>query len=344
MMKNNDNPQGYSLMFVIVNQGKGSKILQAISEMGICGAAAFYGRGTVPNHILKFLELADVRKEVVMVAMSSSDEQKIVNALIDKFSLNRPNKGIIFTLPLSAVYGRGHHYQGPAFCPREGTPWQAVMTIVDKGNTDKILDYVDDHGFPRGTVIDAHGSADKSNKFFNLMFESEKDLLLMITPREQASPLADLLTDHLNLNQPNSGILALFNLHQAAGITLPSQEERSFTPGPIKGCGGYSAIFIIIENDKDEAVIQSAERAGSTGGTIIHARSICSYYGKNFLSHGVEEEREIIFIIAEDEKTQAISQRVSDDLGLGPEGTGKGIILVAPLCSVIGLAPEIIDK
>ncbi len=338
MMINNDHTvQGYSLMFAIVNQGKGSKILHTIAEMGICGGTAFYGRGTVPNHILKLFELADVRKEIVMAAMPAADEQKILDALISKFSLNRPNKGIVFTFPLSAVYSRNYAYQGPAFCPVEGTPWQAVVTIVDKGKTDKVLDYVDDHGYPRGTVIDAHGSADKSKKFFHLMFETEKDLLLMITGREQASPLADLLTDHLDLNQPNSGILALFNLKETAGITPPPSANTA-AGGIIKGCGGYSAIFVIVENDKDEAVIQSAELAGSTGGTIIHARGMCPYYGKIFLSHGIEEEREIIFIIAEDEKTEGICRQISGDLGLGPGGAGRGIILAAPICSVIGMA------
>lgn len=330
--------QENSLMFVIVNQGKGSKVLDCILGMGIHGATAFHARGTLPNHILKLLELADVRKEIIMFAMPTCREKEVLEKLVTKFRFDQPNKGIVFTVKLSGVYGSRFLKQQVSLVAREekGSDLQAVMTIVDKGNTDRILEYMEEQGFPRGSVIDAHGSANKSNKIFDLMFESEKDIFLTITTRNEAYRLARLLTDYLNLETSNSGILAILNLQKAIGITLTLQmgidEDEPAMP---VSKPGHSAIFAIVENDRDEAVIQSAELAGSTGGTIIHARGSCSFCGKNSMSRSVEEEREIVMIIAKDEKMPDLCHRITTDLEL--DQPGKGILMVVPLYDTVGL-------
>lgn len=75
--------------------------------------------------------------------------------------------------------------------------------------------------------------------------------------------------------------------------------------------------------------------AGSTGGTIIHARGSSPYHGKGFLSGGVEEEREIVMIIANDEQVMDLCQRITTDLEL--DQPGRGILFVVPLHDAAGL-------
>lgn len=337
-MQKNDDIYGNSLLVVIIDRGKGSEILNTACELGIRGATAFYARWTAPGKILRLLELCERQKEVIMIALPTRYENEMVQKLTDRFHFDRPNKGIIFTLGLSSIYGSCHLEQeaSPAAMPIDDSLFQAVMVIVDKGRGDSILDYAEEHGFPRGTVIDAHGSADKSNIIQNLMLEPEKDIILIYTTREQAQCLAVLLTDYLNLESANIGVLVILNLRQLVGVTLRTQVDcKNYMTKRKPDEPGYSIIFTIVENNKDEAVIQSAELAGSRGGTIIHARGSRSYLGKTFFPGSIEPEREIVIIIAENDKVQAICNRINTDLQL--ELTGKGIIFVAPVDRAIGL-------
>lgn len=325
-----------SLLVVIVNKGKGSKVLDYAMELGIRGATAFHAHGAVSNHLFKLLEIEDVRKEVILIAVPTRYEKEIVNKLTEKFSFNRPNRGISFSLDLTGVWGSSHFgsEEIPSSEMHHTTFLQAVLTIVDKGSTDTILDFIEEQGFPRGTVIDAQGSADMSNKFFDLIIEPEKDIILTITTREEAHRLARTLTKYLDLESSNTGILAILNIKHYVGITLTLQTSREATT-PVEDTPGYSAIFAIVNNDKDQAVILSAEAAGSTGGTIIHARGTSSYLGNNKWSRGVEPEREVVMIIARDENVQAICQRINSDLKL--EQSGNGIIFVLPLYDTVGI-------
>ena len=51
-------------IYVIVNFGLWSKVIRAAKRNGITGGINFLGKGTVDNCLLKFLGIADIRKEI----------------------------------------------------------------------------------------------------------------------------------------------------------------------------------------------------------------------------------------------------------------------------------------
>lgn len=341
-MQKNSILYGNSLVFIIVKQGAGNRVLEYLVELGIRGATVFQALGTPPNHILKMLELVDVRQEVIMIALPACQEKEMAAKLTAEFHFDHPGKGIIFSLALSAVYGcRRFKQEFPQAAEPEKMPstLQGVMTIVDKGQADKVLDYAEEQGFLRGIVIGGHSSADKSNKFLDLLIESEKEIILIFAKQAQAHRLALLLTEYLDLKKANSGILAILNVQHSVGILqAPEISREEIEPAKVENKPGYSAILAIVEKNRDEAVIRSAELAGSTGGTIIHARGSCLCERKNIFFRAVEPEREVVLIIAKDEKVRDICSRINEDLQLTEPG--KGILLVVPLACAVGLVKE----
>jgi nitrogen regulatory protein PII len=335
-----NNYYGNSLLVIIADKGKCSAILDYVLTLGIYGATAFRARGTAPNRILRFFELVKVSKEIIIIALPTSYEQEILKQLIDRFHFDCPNKGTIFTLHLSAVYGSKYldHEPSKAREQVKYSPFQAVLTIVDKGRADSILDFVEEQGFPRGIIIDAHGVAGRSNVILNLKLEPEKEIILTITTRSQAQRLAALFTEYLNLLSANSGILAIMNIKQLVVsdptlTTIGTKDESESA----KKMPSYSAILVIVNNDMDEAVIKSANLVGATGGTTIHARGSCAYHEKSSFCGSIRPEREIVLIISEDDRIEAICNRINEDLQL--DQSGKGILLVLPLYDAIGLVP-----
>ncbi len=318
-------------MIIIVNQGMGGKVLEFVMEQGIHGATAFHAWGALPNQLLKLLELEDIRKEAIMVAVPACHEKELFEKLTARFHFDHPGKGMIITFDLAGVYG-SHLYQeySPSADPGKMSALQGVMTIVDKSQAEEALDHIEGHGFMRGIVIDAHSSADKSDKFCDLMLEAEKEIIFIFTTRDKTPRLARLLTEYFDHKISNGGILAIFNLQRTVGITLTLKTSREESdPDMMERKAAYSVIFAIVKNHMDEAVIRSAERAGSTGGTIIHARGSCCQPMKNFFFRGVEPEREIVMIIAKDEHTKGICDSINTDLKL--DQPGNGLLLVVPL-------------
>ncbi|WP_413356721.1 hypothetical protein AA0X71_18175 [Robertmurraya sp. 2P01SA] len=54
---------------IIVDFGKGSKIMQTAKKHGISGGTVLLGKGTIKNRLLEMLAINDVRKEIVILGV-----------------------------------------------------------------------------------------------------------------------------------------------------------------------------------------------------------------------------------------------------------------------------------
>lgn len=94
-----DSPQGkeFELICFVVNCGMGSKVIKLAKQNGISGGTICLGRGTVNNPILKFLDLTDIRKEIVLMIGEKNTAKQALEVLSEKLALRKPNHGIAFT-------------------------------------------------------------------------------------------------------------------------------------------------------------------------------------------------------------------------------------------------------
>ena len=143
-MESSLDQHGFELIYIIVNFGMGSRIVKAAKREGITGATIFLGRGTVKNQILEFLELYDVRKEVVMMAAEKKLAEHTLEVLAQEFKFAKPNHGIAFTTSLTRIVGSKNFNLNNAEESRgvDKKMYQAIFTIVDKGKAHEVVDVV----------------------------------------------------------------------------------------------------------------------------------------------------------------------------------------------------------
>lgn len=94
------------LIVVIVERGKGERVAKAARAAGATGATSLYGRGAPESEIKKFLSLAiDSAKELVLVLAREDQKQDLLEAVCAAGELDKPGRGIAFTLPVNNVIG-----------------------------------------------------------------------------------------------------------------------------------------------------------------------------------------------------------------------------------------------
>lgn len=74
--------------------------------------------------------------------------------------------------------------------------------------------------------------------------------------------------------------------------------------------------------------MEAARRAGATGGTVIKGRLTDIEQFTEFVNTEVDEEREILFILAPSKITKDIMERVNKDFGI--TSPANGIIFSVP--------------
>ena len=100
----------------------------------------------------------------------------------------------------------------------------------------------------------------------------------------------------------------------------------------------YQAIFVIVDKGSMDDVLEAAESAGSTGGTVIHGRGSGTKEKETLFNIEIEPEKEIVLILSKVDKTQSIVDAINERLNL--ERPGAGIIFVMDVSRTVGLFEE----
>jgi len=98
----------------------------------------------------------------------------------------------------------------------------------------------------------------------------------------------------------------------------------------------HALIAVIANQGYSDDIMAAARPAGASGGTVFHSRKIMDEETAKFWEFSVQEEKEIVLIVASNEKKKDIMKAISEKCGLHSDA--KGLILSLPVDSIIGLA------
>lgn len=173
----------------------------------------------------------------------------------------------------------------------------------------------------------------------------DKHLLISILPKHFADEMLRKLHKSLKIGLPDSGIaftmpISGANNHivrmlkqiaakEEGAETMERKEET--TMAEFK----HVMIASIVNQGYSEEVMNAARSAGASGGSVLHSRRVGNEKALDFWGLSVQEEKEIILILANIENKLAIMQAISDACGL--RSNAKGIVVSLPIDAVIGL-------
>lgn len=209
------------LLFIVVNYGLGSKIKRSARKFGILGGTVFLGKGTVKSHLLEFLELNDIRKEIVMMISDKEKIQNALNGLDEEYHFHKPNHGIAFTISACNLLGVTE-YKDCKICQDKGDKsnmYKAIFTIVEKGKAEEVMDAANKAGSIGGTIINARGSSiHETKKVFSMEIEPEKEIVLIISKSELTDGISSSIREALKLDEPGNGLIFILDINEVFGL------------------------------------------------------------------------------------------------------------------------------
>lgn len=170
----------------------------------------------------------------------------------------------------------------------------------------------------------------------------DKKILISVLPKPFADNMLDKLKKASVIGVRNSGIaftlpmsgvnsLILRILKNVAGNKLQGKDgkEAQFTMKDMK----YVLIAAIVNQGYSENVMAAARSAGAKGGTVVSCRRTGNQSALTFWGLSIQEEKEMIFIIAQKSKKLKIMQAIGKECGVHSEA--KGIVVSLPIDTVI---------
>ncbi len=97
----------------------------------------------------------------------------------------------------------------------------------------------------------------------------------------------------------------------------------------------HEVIICIVDSGFSDAVMESARKAGATGGTILHARGTANPEAEKFFEIAISSDKEIVMILVDSSIKADVLNALYDDVGLQKDG--KGIAFALPVSNVAGI-------
>lgn len=197
---------------------------------------------------------------------------------------------------------------------------KAIVTIVDRGKANKVTETYTKQGVASHTICMGRGTASSEILDILGLDSSEKDVVMSVAFSAAAESLMNELNNNLRSSFHSKGIVFMLTL---TGITNLMAEALKIETKNHRGGINFmeqeqnnSLILITVSQGYTDEVMNTAKKAGATGGTVIRARwtgpdNIDQFYG------GVAEpEKEVIAILASNQFRNAIMEEVNQKHGL----------------------------
>lgn len=169
-------------------------------------------KGTVESHFLHALGITSDRREVVKILMRKEDAEHFLESLHDKLKLEEPGHGIAYLTDVLACMGthNGTSFMlqdNPNLCTEE-CMYKKITVIVDRGTGEDVMTAARSAGARGGTILHGRGSThNEAHKVFGIEVEPEKDLVVILTPKDITQKVMDAIGEKIDIDVPGHGIM-----------------------------------------------------------------------------------------------------------------------------------------
>ncbi len=217
--------------------------------------------------------------------------------------------------------------------------FQLLTLITTPKLADKAAEMFKNENVPLQYLFNGEGTASSEMMDMLGLGSVDKRILICMLPEVIASRLLVKLKNELQMTAVNSGIAFTMPLNGINKLILDvfSHREEDLT-SQRKGevtMSEYVTIAAIVNRGFSGDVMVAAREKGARGGTVIHSLNVETEEVAGFWGSSVQEEREIVLIIADSENKLPIMQNISEKCGMHSDA--KGLVISMPIDTVIGV-------
>ena len=238
------------LLFFIVDWNRANDISSVFVEEKVRFHFITKARGTAHSEVLDLLGIGTGDKALVTCLEQAVLVPVLMKEVRKQMGFNSPGAGIAFTIPLSAIndpilliFKQSIHKNEKIAAELElnamlkaraetrskyrGEPMEnelshdLIMVIVNHGYSDELMNTAREAGASGGTIINARGQAHEGAvKFFGISVQDEKELILILTSRENKVNIMRAVCEAHGLNTKAQGIVFSLPVDDVMGLSI----------------------------------------------------------------------------------------------------------------------------
>lgn len=212
-----------------------------------------------------------------------------------------------------------------------------LISVVNPGAMERVCEIAAALDLPQTVAMLGHGTAAKSMLDLLGIESTEKRIIMTVANSEKAQQFIKDMRQQLYIGIPGHGIVIAIPIKSVGGgktlayLNNGEQQPARYTP---ELNGKYELIVIVANEGRTDQVMNAARAAGATGGTVLHGKGTGSQNPKKFYNVSIASEKEVILMVAQNDRKAAIMQSVLHHTG--PDSEAGAILFSLPVSEVAG--------
>ncbi len=188
-----------------------------------------HGYGAAKPELYNMLGFGEHKKAIFLSIITEDMAPKLLEKLSLDFHLTSPGKGIAFTLPINGINNilnqlymssdRNMQIESEDKFMSQIEEHNLILTIVNHGYYDQIIEAVRAAGAKGGTLLHGRGVANEETaKFLGITIQPEKDVLLIIVSNKIKHQVMESINKAAGITTNGQGICISLPINSALGL------------------------------------------------------------------------------------------------------------------------------
>ena len=211
-----------------------------------------------------------------------------------------------------------------------------LISVVNPGAMDRVCEIAAALDLPQTVTLLGHGTAVQSMLDLLGIESTEKRVIMTGANPEKTRKFIKEMRRQVYIGIPGHGIIMAVPIKSVGGgktlayLNNGEQQPARYTP---ELSNRYELIVIVANEGRTDQVMNAARAAGATGGTVLHGKGTGSQ-NKKFYNVSIAAEKEVILMVAQNDRKAAIMQSVLHHAG--PDSEAGAILFSLPVSEVAG--------
>lgn len=219
---------GYKYLITITNRSYTESYLDFFRSYNISHVMEKFCDGTATNTILDFLGLKDNQNVMFETMVTSESVDEITKGLKREMNIDGAGNGIAMFISIDGVGGmasKQYFINENNSLNKEITRMESynnvlIITIVDKGNTELVMEAAKAAGATGGTVTRAHGTGTDIAKFFGITISEEKEMIYIVSPKENRDNIMKAIMEKAGRGTDAHGVVFSLPIDKVVGMGI----------------------------------------------------------------------------------------------------------------------------
>ena len=200
------------------------KLAKLLGEAQLPVYFMLHGHGSASSELLEYLGIGEPKKSIAIGITGRSNVNKIYSLLNEEICISKKGRGIAFTIPISSMNGllykvctgQNQNEGGEA---QVQCDMEMIMTVVNKGEFDTVMEAAKAAGATGGTMLHGRGlGGSEAEKFLGITINPEKDIVMILVPSPQKHTVMKAINEALTIGKAGNGICFALPVSSAFGL------------------------------------------------------------------------------------------------------------------------------